>query len=357
MEQEAIDAIEWYIKGVRLKRKTTGILFAQKFAKFPDEVFVWSRDREELVQLATKHRYMQARKLRCVTGEEWHQLLSTIDKVFEVRIPSWVRIKGGLYNGDLALVEQSYSTGDLDVLLVPRIRTKDNRRPTAMCLTQSMAVEKYGRRSVKDHATEPQWFTVRKMLIKNGLHSLFIQRTKVSTSAPKSIAEITPFVGYATSSGNTLHFKYIAGVMEDIKTRDLVTSFRPHDRIKINDGPFIGMHGRVDQIFEPDEHATVDLVVQEGLTRRENVPLRHLSRVFRVGDSVRVLWGLERGRRGVITRVDGPILNFIETDGDGRSAPPDGSGIQELGRLIMEVSVGHVFHLRSFTEHYPGRRV
>ncbi|KAJ3473326.1 hypothetical protein NLI96_g13049 [Meripilus lineatus] len=325
-EKEAVEVIERYITRMRRQLKTVKIAFVQAFPQFPNEIFVWSEDRPELIELASKFSYMQHHGIRTVTYEEWNQTLSTLDSVFEVPAPSWVRIKGGLYNDDLALVERSYSTGHLDVLVIPRIRTRSKKKPPQPFL--------------------PSRWQKRSMLIKCGLHSQYVERTKVSTSIPRALSEVIPFVEYAATCGNALHFRFISQVTEDIKSRDLITVFHPFDRVSVASGTYIGMQGRLEEIFE-NEHAKVVLPVQPGVYQQVHIPVGQLRRLFQVGDSVRVLRGIERGRQGVVTKIDGPVLTFIDSfvlgDGENRSLPSDGSSLHNLDpgnphRFAIEVA-------------------
>ena len=51
---------------------------------------------------------------------------------------------------------------------------------------------------------------------------------------------------------------------------------------------------------------------QLGIDGPVSLPLESLRRVFKVGDCVQVNHGIELGRHGFVTNVDGPVLTFSD---------------------------------------------
>ena len=56
------------------------------------------------------------------------------------------------------------------------------------------------------------------------------------------------------------------------------------------------------------------VVVDTEVAATATVPLSSLRRVFKIGDHIRVCHGRDKGRRGTVVDVDGPLITFLDLD-------------------------------------------
>lgn len=285
------------------------------FDKYPKQVFIWARGAQEIKVIAQKVSYMFHWKINLIEKEEWIRLYAALDHSRDIPALSWVRIKGGLYRNDLGLLECSYSNGECDVLLVPRIRSERRRRPRPSLLSLSQAVHIGGDDAVRKRSEDSTSFKFRSMCIKNRLLSLHVGRIKVRSALPRGMSEVSPFVEALLESSDLNLYQFVSKTVQDIKTQDLSTLFRIGDRVRVEGGSFATLIGYVRRV--EDVHALVDFLPSDINTHAPQsveIPLSDLRRVFQTGDSIRVIYGRDKGRKGHIVRVDGHSLTFLDLE-------------------------------------------
>ena len=312
-EADAIKAIENHISRRRKLLQNTTIYSAQSFHYYPGQVFVRAYGSDELTNLAATLTYMFHNRIAPIEHEEWIRLYSAIDNAFDIEAPSWIRIKRDLYKGDLALLERSYSTGFVDVLVVPRIRRRGHKKPKPSLLPIQDALIQYGAKMLKKDPVEPQWFTVRKMQFKHGLQSIYLEHSKITSTLPKDLREIVAFVESTSAHGLSKYADFIHCTVCNITEGDLLTTFHINDRVRISSGPFITMSGKVKEVTEHSATILLPSDTDTSISQEVSVVLSDLRRVFEIGDHIRVRQGREMGRHGIVVTVDGPILIFTES--------------------------------------------
>lgn len=251
-------------------------------------------------------------KITLIEQEEWLRLYAALDDHFRIPVPSWIRIKTGLYKGDLALLERSYSNEYCDILLIPRAFLVGRKRPKAALFTLDIATQYWGAGSVKSDPCQPDWFVAKKMEIKAGLLCRYVSCHSFSPSLPKDLDELTAFIAAVPMLGNPDLLGFIFKTMDDIKANDLITVFRVGDRVKVVAGTFSSMEGIVRAL--EDNHASISLnsTSDPNVPPLTIIPTSDLRRVFKEGDVIRVISGYEQGRKGHIVHVDGSILTFLD---------------------------------------------
>lgn len=280
-------------------------------------------------------------KITHIGYSEWLRLFAILDDHFRIPVPSWVRVKRGLYRGDLAILERSYSNNACDILLVPRVFLNGRKRPKPSIFLLEAAIRHWGERSIKQDPSEPNVFIARKMQIKAGLLSRFVSSFSVTTSLPKDIDELSPFMARdaAATLGNAELTTFLSKTIEDIKAADLTTVFRARDHVRIAAGPFSTMVGVIQDVN--GAHASITLenfLPNERIPRVAIVPLSDLRRVFREGDIIRVISGIQKGRKGPLVGVYGNILTFLDVDVQQHSSEDGSTSTCDTPAVPPEVS-------------------
>lgn len=173
-EADAIRIIQGYISKKRRKHRSTTISSVQSTRDFADQVLVWAQGSRELKHLASQYSFMFQHRVSLIEKHEYYRIFASLDESLEVPVPSWGRIKCGLYKNDLALIERSYAGGYVDVLVAPRLIKREFKLPAPVLIPPSLAIETWGPKAVKMHPSEAHWFTKGKIQIKHALHSRYL---------------------------------------------------------------------------------------------------------------------------------------------------------------------------------------
>lgn len=222
----------------------------------------------------------------------------------------WGRIKGGLYDGDLALVVVPSLASIVSVYVVPRLIRNGRRRPPAKLFNsedQSLAERNL---KVNRDESEPHRVFIGKCKIEHGLHSFELRRKRVQRSLPKGLEEVEPFaeaVGVYGMDG--MRKSLVLGTVDNIRSADFLTVFQKGDRVWVKTGTYIGKKG----VLQSVEDGVVGHVGVEREGEKGDVievALDELRRVFNNGDHVRVIRGRHIGRWGIVVSFEGVTLRF-----------------------------------------------
>ena len=198
---------------------------------------------------------------------------------------SWVRIKDGLYKGDLGLVRcvDSSDCELLSVMLVPRLhltkskKRKRGYRPNPALFDEAEIARIFGEGSVK---VRNQFRVFRGRSFYQGLLETPFHPTRLSLeTSHASPHELDPFRGceYWTDAGHLLH------------------PIRAGDRILVMAGPLQGCSGFVVEV----NHDLATLRFRDESSVRE-VRQREVRKHFVQGDFVQVVEGPNRGAQGFV---------------------------------------------------------
>lgn len=199
---------------------------------------------------------------------------------------SWVRVRRGLYKGDLGLVNHVDGTTLLcDVNLVPRIplgRQKERGRPSKRLFDEVAVGEKYGEQSIEKRN--------RLRLFKNNTYDRrFLRRlfhvTDLLTEGINAQEEELDF------------FRQEPDLWDRAKT--FISPITFGDRVRVISGPFIGMIGNITDVMSKMAN-----IVQVGPRQDvQEVLLSEIRKEFTLGDFVQVVRGSRRGVSGFVVHV------------------------------------------------------
>ena len=252
---------------------------------------------------------------------------------FSLSLPraTWVKITdSGLYQNDLALVVESSRQGDLVTLaVVPRFiqnerkRRRKGTRPSPVRL----GAESLARLPFKEnfHRSGSRRFH------SSGLE--FLLAPAAHTLKPEknpSEEQLRPFEQsiFPQRSENLHDINWL--LLDAVKSayhRKVRETWRVGDQIRIRGGEFHGWRGNLVEIDSSSQSAHVSVKDPKSLdTIHVEIVLASLERYFEIGDVVRVVIGVEKGRKGSITSIDDEVATIVELSSD-------------AGEFFVEVSI------------------
>lgn len=251
-------------------------------------------DNEDARALATRYREMAREYGNIQSTEETMALVAQSaagivpQLVGEIVSEDWARVQRGRYTGALAYVEQVRD----DIVSVwvpsrPRVRPPKTQSHTEKAGESATGNPVRSRRASHRASTDRN--------IRDGLVRLRYKVHKVSplASAPQE-EEIAPFNGV----------QWISPVaMERIIRRVYIASLAVYDRVRVVAGQLRGLSGMIQNIADGSAEVVVDRDLNP--VQVVTVPLDHLERTFKIGDTVRVIRGVHRGSTGFIVTAGG----------------------------------------------------
>lgn len=259
--------------------------------------------------------------------EEMATLLQ-IKKVEVTLTPgTWVRIRRGKYQGDLAQVVDIAENGEeVGLRLIPRIdmNPKDEASPDALnnkkrkkttaapgstrppqrLFNFEEIVKVYGRKNVSArnnvHLFQNEQY-------KNGFleKDMRINNLIVEDINP-TLDEITQFTrrqdGTEDSSIN------LSGIAEASR-KAAIAVLQPGDHVEVFEGEQAGIHGVVEEVSQE-----VVTITAEGLDidgQKMEIPARSVRKRFKAGDHVKVMAGQNQGETGLVVAVTENVVTFI----------------------------------------------
>ena len=260
-------------------------------------------------------------KVTQVPRNEMHQVLE-MDKANKAVIKKgqWVRIKGGLYSGDLARVlEVTDAKNGAICKIVPRIPTDEELEKRKITHMPAMRPQKKlfstnfvtsgDVREIIHEVINKRVYKWNKMWFRKGFLIKFFTQKNLEVQNPNpTFQEINSFripqkeenaSEDETSSDSSTH----AGDT-DIIDLDAEASriFSKGDVIKIVKGELSNLTGKIDQIegnlikFRPNID-NYDSMLE--------IDYKSATKYFSIGDSVRVISGHYKGEKGIVTKIIG----------------------------------------------------
>ncbi len=231
----------------------------------------------------------------------------------------WVKIRSGLYRGDVSQVVRVDNDEMYLVMVVPRIAPpptpKPGKRPRsqrkrvpARRLKPNEAVLLFGK---KVTLTESGYEYQGHPYCEDGLRALYLRHDVLEPYRP-TMSEISPFIDGvmerivvkskdedATYDFDEEELYKNRGILFDKLRIESLLEVR--DKIEVTQGDMVGMFGRIVEILKND---TVRIVVDSEDGEIEiDKPVDEIRAAFRVGDSVTIKIGILAGRTGLVEVV------------------------------------------------------
>ena len=313
-----------------------GIFSAFQRDSLPGYVFVeaYGRDFVARALQGISNVYLQAGKsneeqkntIQLIENRDMVPLLTMKKKEVTPKRGMWVRIKRGKYTGDLAQVTEINNDGQgVIVLLVPRIdyhpeRSKAakkraagkpanalNSRPPPGPLRPDSLNEIYGRGSCLRRGDF--WMFQNEQYTDAGLLDKEYPISSILTeNINPTLNEISKFQG-DKEDGVKINLDAIA----DAAKKSAGSNIRPGDQVEASEGELAGLKGVVEMVTadtvtvrfprSEEDHDFEDQLIE--------MPAKSVHKIFRVGDHVKVMQGVNLNDTGMVLDVDNNIVTFF----------------------------------------------
>ncbi|KAI0694194.1 hypothetical protein BC835DRAFT_1350385 [Cytidiella melzeri] len=258
--------------------------------------------------------------------EEMASLLQIKKQDLTVTPGSWVRVRRGKYQGDLAQVVDITENGEeVGLKFVPRIdlNPKDDAsidgkkrkkitagsssfsmRPPQRFFNYEEVVKVYGRKSV---SKRNQIYVFQNESYKDG----FIEKDfKLSAlqldDVNPTLDEITRFTrGQDGTDESTIDLSIIA----EASRKAAIAVLQPGDHVEVFEGEQSGVHGTVHSIEQ--DVVTIQPVGVEFDGQRVQIPARSVRKRFKPGDHVKVMNGQNADETGLVVSVIDNVVTFL----------------------------------------------
>jgi transcription antitermination factor NusG len=234
---------------------------------------------------------------------------------------TWVRIVDrGLYYNDLALVV-SPRQGDLVTLaVVPRFSQNERkrRRKGTRLGPARLDAESLARLPFKENF----YRSGLRKFHPNGLEFLLAPAAHaLKPESNPSEEQLRPFEQSISLQRSEKSHDIDWLLLDAVKSayQQIVRdTWRAGDKIRIRVGKFISWRGRLNEIY-PSQSALVSVLDPNSLdTTHVEIILASLERYFEIGDVVRVVIGMEKGRKGSITSIEDEVATIVELSSEPR---------------------------------------
>lgn len=272
------------------------------------------------------------RGINLVPIEEMSSLLKLKKKVVEIVPGTWVRIKRGKYQGDLAQVLDVTENGEeVGLKFIPRIdmAPKDDAaekkrkkgsaaaialagRPPLRFFSHEEVARAYGARSVISRGGS---FIFQGDTFKNGFLEKDVKVMGISTeNVDPTLEEISRFAGEkglaagGGAGGDGVDGADLSMIAETAR-KNAIAVLQPGDHVEVYEGEQTGLLGLVESIAGE----IVTIRASKGALKGQSieVPGRSVRKNFRPGDHVKVMAGSNTDETGLVLSITGNIVTFL----------------------------------------------
>ncbi|KAJ8098268.1 hypothetical protein POJ06DRAFT_258994 [Lipomyces tetrasporus] len=302
------------------------ILSAFQRDNFSGYVYVEARKMTDVEYALKGIVNVYARQMILVPIPEYTDLLR-VNKGSDVELVpgSYVRIKRGKYQGDLAVVEDLSENGlEAQLKLVPRLdygRTQEilgqagidgkrkrsaklSSRPAARLFSPMEARMSDPKNWQQRQAKDNHYIFQGEEYINGYLIKDFRIAHLITENVEPTLEEVTKFSSTADDEGIDLQSLALS-----LKQASSNATFQPGDHVEVHEGEQTGVYGRVVSI----DRDIVSLRAEtEGLKGQlVEIPSKSLRKKFNQGDHVRVIGGKYKDETGMVVRIKDDVVTII----------------------------------------------
>ncbi|KAF7315327.1 Transcription elongation factor SPT5 [Mycena indigotica] len=270
-----------------------------------------------------------SRGIHLVPIEEMASLLQIKTQEQTVTPGSWVRIKRGIYQGDLAQVVDITETGEyVGVKYIPRIdlnprddaslegpgkkRKKStftgsqaSSRPPPRLFNYEEVVAAWGRKNV---VKRNQVYVFQNETYKDGFLEKDLKLSQlVLEDVNPTLEEITQFA--RRQDIETGESVVDLSIIADASRKAAISVLQPGDHVEVFEGEQTGVHGIVEEINQDVVTITAEGVDFEG--QKVDLPARSVRKRFKAGDHVKVMTGQNADETGLVVSVLDNVVTFL----------------------------------------------
>lgn len=277
-----------------------------------------------------------SRGITLVPIEEMASLLQIKKQDLTVTPGTWVRVKRGKYQGDLAQVVDVTENGeDVGLKFIPRIdlnprddASVDGRkrkkasvglstmRPPQRFFNYEEVVKVYGRKQV---SKRNQVYVFQNDTYKDG----FIEKDfKLSAlqldDVNPTLDEITRFTRGQDGAEN--EHPVDLSIIAEASRKAAISVLQPGDHVEVFEGEQAGVHGVVDSINQ--DVVTITAVGVDIDGQKVDVTARSVRKRFKPGDHVKVMTGQNADETGLVVSVSDNVVTFLSDMSMQEVGPP-----------------------------------
>jgi transcription elongation factor SPT5 len=268
-----------------------------------------------------------SRGIALVPIEEMASLLQIKKQEVTVTPGSWVRIKRGKYQGDLAQVLDVTENGeDVGLKFIPRIdlnpkdeptvdgkkRKKQSTagannalRPPQRFFNYEEVVKVYGRKSV---ARRNQVYLFQNDQFKDGFIEKDFRLTAIQLdNVNPTLDEITRFTRGQDGAENDTPVDL--SIIAEASRKAAIAVLQPGDHVEVFEGEQSGVQGTVQSVEQ--DTVTITPVGVDFDGQKVQIPARSVRKRFKPGDHVKVMTGTNADETGLVVSVSDNIVTFL----------------------------------------------
>jgi transcription elongation factor SPT5 len=260
--------------------------------------------------------------------EEMASLLTIKKQEQTIQPGTWVRIRRGKYQGDLAQVMDITENGeDIGLRFIPRIdlspREEDSMldatkkrkkqatatvgasRPPQKLFNFEEVIKAWGRKSVHKRGNT---FIFQNDTYRDGfIEKDFKPNALILDDINPTLDEITQFM--RRQEGSTQDSVVDLSVIAEASKKAAIAVLQPGDHIEVFEGEQAGVHGIVEEIN--GEIVTVTAMGLDIEGQKVDLPARSVRKRFKPGDHVKVMQGQNSDETGLVVSVSDNIVTFL----------------------------------------------
>jgi transcription elongation factor SPT5 len=266
-----------------------------------------------------------SRGIALVPIEEMASLLQIRKQDLTVTPGSWVRIKRGKYQGDLAQVMDITENGeDVGLKFIPRIDLNprdDNAadgkkrkktgtglstmRPPQRFFNYEEVIKVYGSKSV---SKRNQVYVFQGDTYKDGfVEKDFKLSGLVLENVNPTLDEITRFTRGQDGAENENNVDL--SIIAEASRKAAISVLQPGDHVEVFEGEQSGVHGVVEEITQ--DVVTISAVGVDIDGQKVVLPARSVRKKFKPGDHVKVMAGQNADETGLVVSVLDNVVTFL----------------------------------------------
>ncbi|KAI0366514.1 transcription elongation factor Spt5 [Pilatotrama ljubarskyi] len=268
-----------------------------------------------------------SRGINLVPIEEMASLLQIKQQELTVTPGTWVRIKRGKYQGDLAQVMDITENGEeVGLKFIPRIdlNPKDDAaidgrkrkkggagvssfsmRPPQRFFNYEEVVKVYGRKAV---SKRNQVYVFQNDTYKDGFIEKDFRLTALQLDdVNPTLDEITRFTRGQDGTENESNVDL--SIIAEASRKAAISVLQPGDHVEVFEGEQAGVHGTVHSI--EGDIVTIEPVGVDFDGQRIQLPARSVRKRFKPGDHVKVMTGKNADETGLVVSVMDNVVTFL----------------------------------------------
>jgi len=263
-------------------------------------------------------RSLQYWAAKIIPIKEMPDVLNVLTKTVSLQKGDWVRIKRGVYRGDIAQVSENDEGRNIVVVkIIPRIdyqstgklgeKQKRKSRPPARLFNYEEARAAFGQQVERRHGENVDVFQGNRF--KDGyLLKPMNGRSLETQGVVPTIDELQKFQErpeVKRDDENPGATPVNIGTQLKMKRK---TTFSKGDTVKVVEGDLKNLMGVVDTVT--DDTVTIK-PKHEGLSELLQFPSSQLQKYFKMGDHIKVIGGSHEGETGLILKVEDNYVIFF----------------------------------------------